>query len=212
MTEPTVSLIIPTTGRVSLKDALESLMGQPWCDGDQVIVVCDGDWRVAVEWFAGRHVSFDWCLSILQGPHRDWGGAARTRGLKLARAGWLAFLDDDDWWVENSLLKIRDAIEAMPDHPHFFRMARPGYGDLVWRSSEAKRSNVSLQNFICPNWPKSLGKFTSRYEADWDFIESTLALMPPLPLGAWHDDVICYWGRTPGTPEEENARKLQGIG
>ncbi|MGB7958041.1 MAG: glycosyltransferase [Minisyncoccia bacterium] len=98
---PLFSVIIPTynAGR-DLDRCLASLAAQTYKDFE-VIVADDGstdDTKKIAESYRDR-------LTLIYKWEENWGGPARprNRGIKLARAEWICFLDQDDWWYPNKL-------------------------------------------------------------------------------------------------------------
>lgn len=99
-----VSIIIPCfNGQDCIADAIQSALNQTHVDRE-VIVVDDG--------------STDGSLAIIRGfgPDVTWltgknsgGGAARNRGLAIARGQWIQFLDADDVLHDNRVQVMLDA-------------------------------------------------------------------------------------------------------
>lgn len=98
---PDVTVVIPTYNRAAdLRRCLDSLAAQTHANFE--VVVCDdgstdGSERVAAE-FLGR-------LDIRYETAENFGGPARprNRGIDMARAPIVAFLDSDDWWAPEKL-------------------------------------------------------------------------------------------------------------
>ncbi|MEA2569409.1 MAG: hypothetical protein QOI24_1410 [Acidobacteriota bacterium] len=95
-----VSVIVPTRGRAFLAEALKSIDHQTRA-ADEIVVVADGA-SPAIH-FAGGGVQ----LTTLRKSRGA--AAARNAGAQVARHDWLAFLDDDDWWLPRYL---EAAVEA----------------------------------------------------------------------------------------------------
>jgi glycosyltransferase involved in cell wall biosynthesis len=98
--EPAVSVVIPTVNRPYLVTrALSSVFGQSIGD-IEVIVVLDGPDE------ATRHLLDDIRdprLRVLPLRERRGLGHARNSGVREARCGWVALLDDDDEWLPEKL-------------------------------------------------------------------------------------------------------------
>lgn len=98
--EPGVSVVIPTLGRPRLLlRAVESALGQSRTDLE-ILVVVDGPDQMTVD--AVSRIA-DPRVRIVPRRSRGGGGAARNSGVQAARARWIAFLDDDDWWEPGKL-------------------------------------------------------------------------------------------------------------
>lgn len=110
---PRVTVIIPTYNRAEdLRRCLDSLVAQTYTHFE--VVVCDdgstdGSERVAAE-FLGR-------LDIRYETAENFGGPARprNRGIRLAKAPLVAFLDSDDWWAPQKLQLSVAAINEGAD-------------------------------------------------------------------------------------------------
>jgi glycosyltransferase involved in cell wall biosynthesis len=92
MTSPLVSIVIPAyNAATSLNTAVESVLAQTYA-GVEVIVVDDGSTDDTPSVLARLGQRVRWTRQANRGP-----GAARNRGLGLARGAYIMFLDADDW-------------------------------------------------------------------------------------------------------------------
>jgi glycosyltransferase involved in cell wall biosynthesis len=158
MAEPTLSIIVPTRGRGTLKRTLRSIAGQVQ-PGDEVLVLRDDT--------------------------GDSGDSARMSGMERARGSHLAFMDDDDVYAPGALEKMRQFAREQPGRIGIFKMQHP-VGTTHWREGEPvlRYANVSSQNFLVPNLPGRLGRWTDRpprpgggtYDGDYAFIARTVEL------------------------------------
>ena len=102
-----LSVIIPTWNRCALlHDALDSVSACPLPPGwdCEVIVADDGstdETRAVVEAVSRR----DARIRLLALPHCGVPGAVRNRGVDVARGSVLAFLDSDDTWLPEKLIR-----------------------------------------------------------------------------------------------------------
>lgn len=99
MRPPSVTAVIPTVGRDSLKQAIRSVEGQKGVDGPiELIVVADTPTAQVPDW-------------VRQDPRIDrliitgGVGAGRARAIAVAEASgeFVAFLDDDDAWESDKI-------------------------------------------------------------------------------------------------------------
>ncbi len=108
---PNVSVIIPTRDRIEqVRRAVASVRGQRHVDLE-VVVIDDGsmpDVAVALEGLA------DDDLRVVRNARSRGPAGARNVGIDAARARWVAFLDDDDYWAPDKLRCQLDALDA-PD-------------------------------------------------------------------------------------------------
>ena len=114
MTQPTVSVVIPTFNRAGLIGrAIESVIAQVYQDWE-IIVVDDGstdETAAVVRGFAGR---LGKRLSYIR--QRNAGSsAARNRGIDESRGAFVAFLDSDDEYLPDKLALQLHLFELRPE-------------------------------------------------------------------------------------------------
>lgn len=152
-----LSVLVASSGRPTLIRTIESITPQ-LLPGDELIVDVNDD--------------------------APWGHAARNRMMPRAKGDALLFMDDDDSYMPGALTVVRDAFARTPDRPHIFKM-RYANGRELWVDRQVRCGNVSTQMFVALNG--MVGQWGDRYEGDFDFIASTVALQGE-PV--WHPDVI----------------------
>jgi glycosyltransferase involved in cell wall biosynthesis len=108
--EGLVSVVIPTYNRARyIAETLESVLAQAYAPVE-VVVVDDGstdDTRAVVERYVPA-VTYVWQENAER-------GAARNRGLALARGEFVAFLDSDDVWLPGKLEREVELLRRRPD-------------------------------------------------------------------------------------------------
>jgi glycosyltransferase involved in cell wall biosynthesis len=108
---PKVSVIIPTYKRTDyLKLTLENINQQTFRDFE-VIVVDDGTPGDANLLLCN---GFD-NVRYVKIPNSGGPTAPRNEGLKMASGQYIAFVDDDDLWVEDKLQRQVDLLDKEPD-------------------------------------------------------------------------------------------------
>jgi glycosyltransferase involved in cell wall biosynthesis len=135
MVKSAVSVIIPTFNRAPMiARAVGSALNQ--CkEKDEVIVIDDGstdDTEQALQIFMGR-IKY----------HRVQNGGvgyARNIGLKIAKNGFVAFLDSDDEWIPGKLSLQRNLLDARPDLAFCF-------SDFVNIDPEGREQKRALAHF-----------------------------------------------------------------
>lgn len=107
---PKVTVVIPVyNGERYIRETLESVFAQTFCDYE-ILCVNDGstDGSAALLKIYGEQVRV---------VHQENAGqsAARNTGVALARGGYIAFLDQDDWWYPSKLEQQVAVLAAAPD-------------------------------------------------------------------------------------------------
>ena len=181
---PSFSIIIPTCGRSTITATLASLSRQVQ-EGDEVIVVGDGDQPTAAKAFCGSGLP-GWYLWTRHASN-DWGSSQRNYGMERARGDYLLFIDDDDVFLPGALSAFCAVLIKQPDHIPVFRMQTPD-GRLIWDKTTLTVGNVGTAIFAVPNQRQQLPSWGTRYEADFDFLEACSKLWPI----DWHEEIVCW--------------------
>jgi len=105
---PLVSVVIPTYKRPDmLGRAIDSVLNQTY-DNIEIIVVDDNDedseYRKETEDFMEKYTDVN---NLVYFKHKEnkGGSAARNTGIRNSKGDFVAFLDDDDEWVKEKLVK-----------------------------------------------------------------------------------------------------------
>ncbi len=111
--QPKFSVVIPNYNRAAdLSRCLDSLVAQTF-KNFEVLVCDDGSTDKSADVAAGYLDRLDLKFDIAE----NFGGPARprNRGISLARAPYVAFLDSDDWWTPLKLENSLPALDAGAD-------------------------------------------------------------------------------------------------
>lgn len=111
--QPKFSVVIPNYNReADLSRCLDSLVAQTF-KNFEVLVCDDGSTDKSAEVAAGYLDRLDLKFDTAE----NFGGPARprNRGIGLARASYVAFLDSDDWWTPLKLENSLPALDAGAD-------------------------------------------------------------------------------------------------
>lgn len=119
-----VTVVLPTVGRSSLRDAVRSIYAQRGIGRLNLLigvdaplgdpVVFDDVRREAPASVAVQLLDPGYSTSVRHGglhPARD-GGVLRTVLSYLANSRYVAYLDDDNWWHEDHLATLLDAVQG----------------------------------------------------------------------------------------------------
>ena len=149
MKSPLVSVVIPTYKRPrKLTRALNSVLNQTYSNLEMIVVNDDpkSDLKDMLKFTDDR-------IRLINHEKHRGGSAARNTGIKIASGDYIAFLDDDDEWIESKIqrqVKIAEKIEA-----NFIATSREVYnarGNLVnIRSCEIEKpifNKLMINNYI----------------------------------------------------------------
>jgi Glycosyl transferase family 2 len=114
--KPLISAIVPTHNRAGLlPEALRSIYAQEGAGVhfDVEIVVVDDASTDATPALINEHPA----VRYIRLPVNRGASAARNAGIRASRGRYVAFLDDDDIWLPDKLLRQVRALEAHPEAP-----------------------------------------------------------------------------------------------
>jgi len=136
--EPLVSVVIPVyNGERYLGEAIDSVLRQSFA-GSEIIVVDDG----STDRTADVATAYGSAVRYFR-QHQSGSGAARNRGIEVARGSLFAFLDADDVWTPNKLAIQKSAFDADPElelvYSHVKQFCSP------------ELSEVARQKIRCPD-------------------------------------------------------------
>ena len=184
-----LSLIVPTADGEGLSALFDSLRPQ-LSERDEVLIVGDthSNSLHEVETLVCAE-GFHWLTQDV--GYHAWGHPQINHGISQAQGEYLVFNDDDDLFTENALAIIREVASSLPSPlPMMFRF-HSGRNGTLWQNQAVVCGQIGGHEFVCPNDPARLGKWSDRYEGDFDFIESTLALWPKDSL-VWRPEIIAH--------------------
>jgi len=184
--EPTVSVVIPTYDRPEmLQRAVESVVQQTY-DSVELLVVDDHSPTPASETL--ERIETDTLRSVECIRHDENQGhpAARNTGMELAEGEFIAFLDDDDEWLEK---KIEKQVERFQESPESVGIVYTGLnqrnkdGSINAVTTPSLTGDVTKQllvddfigtgsmYMIRSDAYESIGGFDERFPAwvDWDY-------------------------------------------
>lgn len=191
---PTIAFIVPTVSRPTLLRALLSILQQPdFSQDDSILVVGDGRQPNAEHLVASLVASGHRGLHYFEhGPTNMVGNAQRNYALDaLSRndvtASHVAYLDDDNVLLSGALAAIKAAIKEEPLGPLMFRVAHQG-GRVLGFDRKLECGSVDGHCIVHPNIEGRVGRWTGRYEADFDFISDTVGKWGGHVR--WRDEVI----------------------
>ena len=179
MSRPLFSVVVPTLGqRTTLYRTLDSILDQPV--PAEAIVVADS-YEMTPDTLEGlRSVCTGYGVRFLahDAGYHDIGSPQLELGYRAATGGWVMNCGDDDVYLPDAFLTIRDAIaELERPQPLLFCVTMhpaPHRGNKrpveLWAEKRIEQFNVTGQCFVTPNHKAKLGRWAS----DWQFIGETV--------------------------------------
>ncbi len=163
--KPTISFIVPTTGRVSIEKTLASIEKWP---GDEILVI--------------KH----------DPPSKNWGNAERQEGTDKAKGDYLAYINDDDVYVPGARSIMDKAIRENPQgNPILFKIKYPN-GRILWHKKWVKNGNVNTQMILIQNNKDMLYHWDQKHTwADYQFINHWKW---PAKSIDWREEIIVNLG------------------
>ncbi len=185
--QPLVSIIMPTQKRVRLLiRAVESVLAQSYHNWE-LLVIGDGA-TPEVAQVMQKLASHDHRIQIHLNEHSGGVSVARNRGLAVARGEFIAYLDDDNYWLTHHLARLVHCLLSKPS----VMLAYDVVLKVDWQSEQFallcrrfRREVLQRQNYIDLNsvchrrvlWEKLGGfdEFLTRL-VDWELLQRYCSL------------------------------------
>lgn len=176
---PLVSAVITTHNRIDLlKRAVKSVYAQSYKD-IELIVVDDGSTDDTEDWCKNQRFNY---IRIPEGESKG-GNYARNLGIKAAKGKYVAFLDDDDYWMPEKTIKQVEVLE------------RSG-NELVhcWRFLEIANRNGDIKKVLCKLSSNHAGKLKKRILYQITCLTSAILVERKalLDIGGY-DEKLMFW-------------------
>lgn len=135
MTLPSVSVIIPSYNRFDfLCNAIESVKNQEY-KNIEIVVIDDGSTEESYKDMLQDEILKVVKLPVNQKQIYGFGpGSIRNFGVEVAKGEYIAFLDDDDMWMEN---KLEEQISQMVDTGFKFSSTEALYGAGLYNPKQS---------------------------------------------------------------------------
>lgn len=151
MNDIRLSIIVPTKGRLTLKNTIMSILPQ-MTEWDEIIVVHDGAgdyWPAIPLHEIGGKLTF----SRTEVRTNNNGASQRDHGIQLASGTHLMFCDDDDTFTPDALAAAREKIAAYSENVLVFQMQYAHNKAVLWGHPSLMVCNVGTPMFVVPRVP-----------------------------------------------------------
>ena len=144
---PRVSVVIPTYRRSQIiSRAISSVLAQTFSDFEVIVVDDNGrdhpEQKSTEEVITGQHP--DARVVYVKNEKSRGGSGARNVAIKMARGEFMAFLDDDEDWIET---KLEQQVEAFEKAEHDVGLIDCGFFD-VKPDGRVREARPKMQGYV----------------------------------------------------------------
>lgn len=171
MSKISFTIVVPTIGRKSLCNTLDSIINQK-SEDDEVFVIADGTIDTRIQYRVTSPPYFNNRVFFFETKHFGlWGHPQRNLGFSFGKGTHLATIDDDDVYTPNALATFR---KFASNHPVIFQMQYEKDQFRLWQhKGRMECGNYGTPCFLIPNKPP-LPQFTHHYAGDADYIQDAV--------------------------------------
>lgn len=151
MTEVTpglVSIIIPTYKRSSILRAVNSVLAQDYGKIEVIVVDDNSDFpqhRELVRKELSEYIA-EKRIILIQNTKNLGGALARNEGILASHGEYIAFLDDDDWYLQGKITKqVRRLRETNADIVYCWSRGEDQYGNVIWENQKEKEGHLLVE-------------------------------------------------------------------
>jgi glycosyltransferase involved in cell wall biosynthesis len=184
-----LSIILPTINRPSLRAAIESAIPQLKF-ADELIVIGHGVLPEAA------YITSQYPKTRYFEDYTDSGRGAdrRNLGMNKAYGGHFVYLDDDDVLAPKALELIRTSIKKYPEYLIFHRMevvedsiGGCTAGTKIWMREEIALGNTICANMVVPNiisGPRWTAPVDRNGDEEWSYLQACSVFFPHIFVDA----------------------------
>jgi len=169
---PSITYLIASTGRETLKDTLRSLHGQFAFGLDKVNLYFDGKCEKGLEFFKEELDMFgeDISYKVLDETLGYWGHGVRNKYQYECSTDYIHHMDDDDIYCEGCIPHVRSILKENYGKVIIFKFRTHG-GRIVWSSKAIQSAEVGTPSGFIFNRPEIMGTWNFHYGGDYSFYE-----------------------------------------
>lgn len=177
---PSISIVLPTVGRDTLVDTLDSLVAAGLARYDEILVMADGPKQESIGPIAFRHPVNEIakvCVTLMEDRGGFWGHPGRNEGMAQATKRLVMFTQDDQLFVPGALKVVREVVLASKHWDktgHIFQVVPRNAGIVPVKVGAMA---VGFIDADCVCVPRNLlpfcAEWTNHYCGDNDFIVNT---------------------------------------
>lgn len=180
---PTLTMAVPTIGRPTLVDTLDSIARQDLRPGDQVLIVYDSFAPDVENLEATRRLVEGYGFTFL--THNGWvhfyGNPQLNHAMTQATGDYFTALGDDDVYVDGAIARMRKAIA--PGRALLYQFYsppdlvpnKPGWRLRLWQDRTLRVANLSGCCLAAPREALVPVSADLRIEVDFDWIVAIVA-------------------------------------
>jgi glycosyltransferase involved in cell wall biosynthesis len=179
----TITIAVPTIGRPTLVDTLDSIARQDLRPGDQVLIVYDSFAPDALNLQATRSLVEGYGFAFIEhnGYVHFYGNPQLNHAITLATGDYFTCLGDDDIYVDGAIARIRSVVK--PGRATLFQFYappdmvpnQPGLRLRLWQDRQLRVANLSGCCLVAPRAALVPVSRELRIEVDFDWIVDIVA-------------------------------------
>lgn len=172
---PSITYLITSIGRETLKDTLRSLHGQFGFGLDRIHLYFDGECQNNLDTFTEELSMFgkDIYWELLQNKLGHWGHGIRNRYQFECDTDYIHHMDDDDIYVPSSIPSIRNVLKQHYGKVIIAKFRADG-GRIIWKKKDIIFGEVGTPSGFIFNREEIMGGWGLGYGGDFSFYKEVM--------------------------------------